>query len=187
MGKGVVTMKGIQFNLQRFASIGTSGDDFLATHSWYSSLYGGAGNDTISIGGADVDGTTMNGGKGNDILYMDGRDGFNYIYYQTGDGADTIYGLGTYDRVILASGVYYSTMKSGSDFLINMLDGGSMTFKNVSSARISGGTYTVGGGKYFSYYNQSYKTVAGTAYNDTVYAYNLATIQFIPMTMTESQ
>ena len=97
-------------------------------------LDGAAGNDTLIAdatayinAGADNDFVTLSGGgevlggKGNDIVSVSG--GTSFIYdYASGDGYDTIYGAGGVNNryISLGAGVYYQTIKSGSDLIVRM-------------------------------------------------------------------
>ena len=60
-----------------------------------------------------------------------------------GDGSDVIYNYGINDTISLGSSVYYSTTKSGSNYVISAIGSGDITLKSVSSAIIVGGIYTV--------------------------------------------
>ncbi len=111
-----------------------AGNDTIVGRFWYSSLSGGDGNDVIDISEGDVDNATINPGAGNDTVYMDNYDGWNYYEYYTGDGNDVIFYAKKYDTIFIDDGEgSYSTMWSGSDFVIKV-DSGAITLKNMNAS-----------------------------------------------------
>lgn len=110
------------------------GNDTIVGRFWNSSLSGGEGNDVIDISEGDVDYATINPGTGNDTVYMDNYDGYNIYQYYTGDGNDVIYYAKRYDTISIDDGEgSYSTMWSGSDFVIKV-GSGAMTLKSVNAS-----------------------------------------------------
>ena len=131
-----------KIDLQLFANIsnstnnslvsGTSGADYITNTGSYSTMNGGAGNDTISGGGlrARFNGdagddyiisrsnyVTINGGTGADRISLTSGAYGNVIEYAAGDGNDTIFGFDYYDTLKITSGTYY-TITSGDDVLV---------------------------------------------------------------------
>ncbi len=156
---------------------GGNDDDKIYNYASFASLNGGEGNDYILTSAIDYSGrtVTVNGGKGNDTLvsrfnvdidifdYYEG-DG-NIFQYASGDGYDTILGLGNYDTIKITDGSSYSTVKSGDDVIVS-LSGGSMLLKNYSS------TINIVGGKEVGVTlnnSTSYANVIGTSKSDSIY------------------
>ena len=98
---------------------------------------GGAGNDSITNGAANV---TIDGGRDNDIIRQyssdasivggEGDDSIsltsysqnNLIQYRAGDGNDSIVGFNGDDTLSIAGGTY-STQQSGSDIIVTVGNG----------------------------------------------------------------
>ncbi|WP_407155060.1 calcium-binding protein [Bradyrhizobium sp. STM 3557] len=142
--------------------IGGAGDDVLDGRSGDDQLLGGAGNDVITGSmGADVldggDGAdTLNGGLGSDILIggagddvlTGGTEGDVFVV-GLGSGADTItdftagssadHDVVRFDRALFPgyAAVLASSQQVGSDFVIPLGDGNSVTLKNVNLADLT--------------------------------------------------
>ena len=73
---------------------GGAGDDYIYNYGDNSTLNGGEGNDSISNYG---EGNSISGGDGNDYISLSG--GNNEIFYNAGDGNDTIEGITSNDTI----------------------------------------------------------------------------------------
>lgn len=112
------------------------------------------GNDTISNTGSNV---TIYGGTGNDLISLNSAAKNNLIVYRAGDGNDSILGFDGNDTLSI-SGDAYSTTKSGNDVILTVgtgtvtitgaaslstlnIDGeqssDSLTLTNASSAKVT--------------------------------------------------
>ena len=105
-----------------------------------STLNGGDGDDHIYN---SVEKTTIVGGKGNDLISLGGSSrtstiptGKNYILYSTGEGKDTIYGLGSTDTIEIVDGSIDSSVVNGNDVLLNV-GSGSMLLKNAKGKTLN--------------------------------------------------
>ena len=144
---------------------GGAGNDTINDYYGGGSINGGAGNDIISISGGTLVSTVL-GGADNDKVYLNGSKGVVY-QYKIGDGYDTIYNYDSADTISIGGSAYYSTIKSGSDHVVSIIGSGSMTLKNVSTANIVGGIYTVLGGLTVSNSNNN-TVITGTSYADSI-------------------
>ena len=111
------------------------GNDTIDNYAANAEIDGGYGNDSINVHG--YSNVTIDGGEGNDTITNLGLR--NVIAYESGDGNDVIYGFDSTDTIRITDGSTYSTTRSGSDMLVS-IGSGSMTLKNVSTAKISGGS-----------------------------------------------
>ncbi|MBR4382613.1 MAG: hypothetical protein IKP64_03550, partial [Selenomonadaceae bacterium] len=161
------------FDLQRFASYGTEGNDLLYVDSSYSYVFAYGGNDTIRN---VYDGVQIYAGTGNDSVYNGGY----YAFIDAGTGNDTIYNAvvnnvtvlgGTGDDSISNYSAWYSTIDAGTgnDTIVvpyrawsDSINGG------TGNDRISLGTSS-------NEYNGNNTIVGGTG-NDTIYGNPNATV-----------
>ena len=85
---------------------GDNGDNSLTGSSGSDIIYGKNGNDTIDAGaGNDI----VSGGKGNDTINLGAGD--DHIFYNLGDGFDTIYDTGNNDTIFFGPGIAFSDLK----------------------------------------------------------------------------
>ena len=124
---------------------GAEGDDRLEGGIGADVLNGGAGND-ILIGGADSD--SLTGGAGRDIFV-----------FASGDGTDTIWDFQVgIDLIDLRTIGAYSLSTVGSDTLVTLNNGGTITVKGVALANLTAANFLKG----------AYATVyTGTSGNNT--------------------
>jgi Ca2+-binding RTX toxin-like protein len=142
--------------------VGGEGNDVIDARSGDDAVFGGSGNDTLTGGmgndkldggtGADVligglDSDTLIGGAGNDVLT--GGTGSDIFVVGVGDGSDTITdftaGSGTdhdmvrFDRTMFAdfASVIAAASQSGSDVVIALGNGDSLTLQNVDLAALT--------------------------------------------------
>ena len=103
-----------------------------------STLYGGAGNDTIYN---DGNYNTIIGGKGDDSIVLSGAL-HNVIVYANGDGNDTIKGLGLNNTLLIDSD--YSSVRSsnGSDIIVTV-GNGKITLVDGEGTKIIKGSFTL--------------------------------------------
>ncbi|OAF14276.1 hypothetical protein AYJ54_42725 [Bradyrhizobium centrolobii] len=134
-----------------------SGDDTVSGGSGDDTLTGGMGNDKLDGGaGADIlngglDRDTLIGGAGNDVLT--GGAGGDVFVIGVGDGSDTITdfaaGSGTdhdvvrFDRAMFAdfASVIAAAAQSGSDVVIALGNGDSLTLQNVDLAALTANNF----------------------------------------------
>ena len=144
----------VLFNSANYVTMdGGNGNDRIVVENPYAyitTVYGGAGADSITVyggladGGADGDrisvgsyiysstfpfaGLTVKGGTGDDTIYGNSTLGTFYEYTK-GEGSDIIYNVGSNDTVSLGGVTSggYSTVASGSDIVVNITGGGSIT------------------------------------------------------------
>jgi len=113
---------------------GGSGDDVLRDSSGNGLMDGGSGNDQIYDGSNN---SMIVGGQGNDKIYLGG--GYDVIAFNRGDGQDSVYsGSGGSTVLSLGGGIRYQDMslsRSGSDLVLNLGDGDSITFEKWYSGR----------------------------------------------------
>ena len=146
----------------------------------YSSISGGASNDTIVNIGY---GNTISGGEGNDIIgnYPDNIDSYygtyqgNVYQYADGDGNDTIFGFDAKDTIQIASGSY-STVKNGEDILVNVGEGyiyleGAMNLESFVIVDESGAPATI--------VPERYPTVLSSGADSKVFGDDNATVYAI--------
>lgn len=146
--------------------------------SGYDELYGGAGDDEL-YGGARDD--ILVGGADDDLLY--GGSGEDTYVYNIGDGDDIIYDDWNHDNSItFGAGISQSDLTftdTGSDFVINIDGGGSITLSgyDVSEEPTIGSTQTLEFDD-VSYLNiiraeSTRTTIRGTEDNDLIYGNTL--------------
>ena len=149
---------------------GGKGNDYINSSSWYASILGGVGNDTIfngynsndsytfssgtfaTLNGGDGDDSIANyvkyvtiaGGKGNDTVTLGTNAENNVIIYNSGEGNDIIKGYDSNDTLQVSG--QYSTQKSGSNTIINFSSGAVTLSGYTGKTNIRGGTY-IGVGK----------------------------------------
>ncbi|MBR5913761.1 MAG: calcium-binding protein [Selenomonadaceae bacterium] len=111
------------------------GNDTIKNTGSLVTIYGGEGNDKISLG-SSAENNTIYGGLGNDTIYSNGKG--NCIKYAAGDGNDTIYSFSGTDYIEITNGQIVSVVSDLSDkkFYINdkthfitVKDGTSKNFK----------------------------------------------------------
>ena len=133
-----------------------SGNATLIGNAKDNVIKGGYGHNVIS------------GDKGNDTISLGG--GSNSIYYNSGDGYDIIYGYKSTDTISIGGSAIYQTLTSGSNVIVSLASG-AMTLSGAQgkTLNIKGGTYYNGANSGVLVSNStSYKTLTGTAYNDTI-------------------
>lgn len=148
------------------------GNDIVNSLSYGSILYGEGGNDSIVVN--HFSGETVIGGKGNDtVSLVSASYGTNYarvINYASGDGKDIIYGLSAYDTIHITKGKY-STVKSGSDIVLNV-GSGKITLKDMalSSVQVQAADGTVATVTAYNVVNNvsPHTLVSGTDSDDAV-------------------
>ena len=155
-------MRDFIFKLQRFASIfnhsnntlltGTADADQIYNHGLdYVTINAGSGNDSVTghgdfveidmgYGDDSVDfygvNVTVEGGTGDDSITNPHHNARGAVYvYKSGDGNDTINGLGITDTVLIASGSW-TTTKSGNDIIVTV-GNGSITLKDAKAQPIN--------------------------------------------------
>ncbi len=140
---------------------GGDGADVITAGGYYNSINGGAGNDLISLNGSSSSyGITVKGGTGDDTIYGNSvASSSNGVVYQynSGDGNDVIYNFNSAYDTLTVNGSTYTTIASGSDILVNVTGGGTITL--VGANKTSGIKITN---------STSYRTLVGTAYDDTI-------------------
>ena len=106
---------------------GGKGDDLIEIYeSNYSSIDGGAGNDTIHVEdfGEEIHDLIITGGSGNDLISLSSYAQNNLIQYKAGDGFDTIYCFNANSTLQIGDGKgTYSSQESGSNMIITVGDG----------------------------------------------------------------
>ncbi len=150
---------------------GNGNDTIIDTFGWVS-IYGGAGNDKISLGTGLVnsDFTDINAGTGNDTVYgMEDSHAFNYMY-ASGDGNDVIYNYNPNNKISITDNSYYTTLKSGNDFIVSVIGSGAITLDGAANKNIniSGGNFTIPntGTEIKNFTNST--VISGTDKNDTI-------------------
>ena len=95
-------------------------------------LYGDSRSNKIWVDGRAAYTKKIYAGKGNDTIY--GGNSKDIFYYEQGEGNDVIYNYETgKDRVFLKSGNIKSSSLKGSDVILNIEGGGSITLKQASN------------------------------------------------------
>lgn len=110
---------------------GGEGNDLISV-GYSVSVYGGAGNDTIRSGGYD----SIQGGKGNDLLELSYSD---TILYANGDGKDTVfssYGDWENPTIRLLSGSISKETITNDDVMLT-IGSGSITLKNATGTKFT--------------------------------------------------
>ena len=133
-----------------------SGNATLSGNAKDNVIKGGYGHNVIS------------GDKGNDTISLGSSS--NFVNYNSGDGYDIIYGYKSNDTISIGGSAIYQTLTSGSNVIVS-LTGGAMTLSGAQgkTLNIKGGTYYNGANAGVLITNStSYKTLAGTANNDTI-------------------
>ena len=102
------------------------------------SINGGKGNDLIYNSGFNA---TILGGKGNDTVWNN-EAGMIYVY-KPGEGNDFISGFGTLETLVV-DGAKFTTLKSGSDVLVNVGDNTITLQGSASLAKVNIVTSTKG-------------------------------------------
>ena len=133
---------------------GGAGDDTININAPESVVKGGAGNDYINInsgnnvfvdGGADddrietnVENATIRAGKGNDNINLNnnGLHGSNVVEYAKGDGYDVVVGFEENDTFYIIDGSSYSTLKEGSNVVIEV-DGGEVILEGAADKNLN--------------------------------------------------
>ncbi|AEP08632.1 type I secretion C-terminal target domain-containing protein [Micavibrio aeruginosavorus] len=145
--------------------LGSSGRDLLLGNGGGDSLFGGDGSD-ILIGGGDGD--YIAGGGGNDII--DWGAGNNTVFYGLGDGDDVINSNYTASHIVLFGlGIDQSMLTysmDGNDFVIRILESGSITFRNYEPSTSNSIDYI----EFFDGTTVQWETVRNNA-GGTIYTY----------------
>ena len=109
-------------SLTPFKIDGLAGNDQITNTGDYVLIYGGAGNDSITLGGGTAESInhgTINGGKGNDAVTIDGNNHAYLFEYASGDGNDSIYGLGESDTLVFGTSTIGTAISAdGKNFLL---------------------------------------------------------------------
>ena len=139
-GRGDDTIRSLKEKMEgyslpeRNSIFGGPGDDMILLNDKYSTIYGGTGSDKIAIFGTDnqifgddgndiiifaddANGNTTTGGLGNDIIAL-GKAENIVIYYENGDGNDTIDGFDENDELRI-NGDYWSFTR-GNDIIVKV-------------------------------------------------------------------
>ncbi len=148
------------------------GNDTIRNYSAnYVTIRGGAGNDSIVSGYTSYLGryVTISGGTGNDLISLRSSGNNELIEYTSGDGVDTVYGFESRDTLKIGNGTTdtYSKATVGNDVVISV-GSGSITLKNASGKSLNIKGSLIGGNGTVISNSQSYKTIYGTSYNDTI-------------------
>jgi Ca2+-binding RTX toxin-like protein len=113
---------------------GGTNNDVLRDSSGNGLMDGGSGADEIHDGSNN---SMIVGGKGNDKIYLGG--GYDVIAFNRGDGKDSVYsGNGGSTVLSLGGGIRYqdlSLSRSGSNLILNLGNGDSITFEKWYSGR----------------------------------------------------
>lgn len=140
--------------------VGGAGDDVLYGNHGSELILGGSGTDRL-FGGQESD--TLSGGSGSDSLYgnrggdlLVGGDGFDRFFIANSGGADTISDF-TYftDYLVIQSNINgtgiasYSDVvaratQSGSDVVIDLGNGNSVTLQNYTTAQLNSADILIG-------------------------------------------
>ena len=151
---------------------GGNGNDTIIDSFGWVSIYGGAGDDKISLatGTMNTDFTSIIAGTGNDTVYgMEDSHAFNYMYAY-GDGNDIIYNYNPKNKISITDNSYYTTLKSGSDFIVSVIGSGAITLDGVANKNIniSGGNFTIPntGTEITNFTNST--VISGTDKNDVI-------------------
>ena len=130
IGDGNITFK--DASIARFINgiEGSDDADSIANADDGKYIDGKAGNDTLTNSGSDA---TIEGGKGNDVISLDG--GSARIFFQAGDGNDTIFG---FDGSTTLDFEYDAVAKSGADVIMTV-GNNALTLKETSYARFVDG------------------------------------------------
>ena len=161
-GKNVTVLGGAGadsiFNYGSMTYIDGGADrDYIYNENYGVTIFGGEGQDVIySFHTYNSRGNSINGGAGNDSIYargnyntlrgstgndtMRGSGSYRQYRYMDGDGKDVIYNFGSTDTIRITNDSSYRTLTSGSDFIVSV-GSGAITLKDVSSAKIYGGTF----------------------------------------------
>ena len=142
---------------------GGADDDEIYSGATNASLNGGSGNDYIHLYKQST-ANTIRGGSGNDTLQSYAP---SFVFeYANGDGNDIIKDTASTGTIRITDNSIYTTLNSGKDVLIP-IGNGSITLKDTSIAKITGGVY---GGAFDSIIsNSSANTlVVGTSGRDYI-------------------
>ena len=129
IGDGSITFKDVslaQILDDLNGLVGTNGDDSISNADSDVFIDGRNGNDTITNSGANA---TLAGGTGDDVISLDG--GSARIFFQAGDGNDTIFG---FDGSTTLDFEYDAVAKSGADVIMTV-GNNALTLKDTSYAR----------------------------------------------------
>ena len=161
--------------------IGNGGNDSLYGGQFNDILVGGAGNDLLD---GYLGNDSITGGAGNDNIVTGPGD--DVIYYNLGDGDDTIlnqggyYNYGSYlagaDRIVFGAGIQSSdltfTQSNGKDMLVTIAQGGSMLITKGVAAIPAIATFQFADGTTISGSAAVASTMIGKAGNQTLYDTN---------------
>lgn len=150
-----------------------SGNDTIYNNDPSVSLCGGSGNDSIYFN-RNFSGVTINGDTGNDTITASNNSGSGAVYQFTyGDGQDVIKNCSDGDTVSIDGSYYYTRTTIGSNVLISLISGDTMTLLDASDKKITvkgGSTRNPNVGSYLINYNNN-SLVSGSNSADTVYNY----------------
>lgn len=139
---------------------GGTDNDYIYNKNSNVKIDGGDGNDSIY---SEVNnGLTLRGGNGNDIISLSGNYYWNNSFTISGDkGDDTVYAgeheityqlkyedgnnliySQTNNTISVAGGYYYSTLKTGSSYVVSIYGGGSVTVRGGETPKVIGGKYS---------------------------------------------
>ena len=147
---------------------GGAGSDTINNGNSYTTIYGGAGADSIYSFNS-----TINAGAGNDTVNLSYGGKNNVIQYAEGDGNDLIQNLGSSDTLGIYGG--YSTQTSGNDVLV-YVGSGTITLEDASgkTVNIEKSSYafpTSGAEKFATPTTSTPITSTPTTYTPTNYVY----------------
>ena len=140
------------------------GDPTIINYTSNKTVTGTSDADTIKNSGSKV---TINAGAGDDSVSLSSSASGVVYQYASGDGFDTIENFTSDDVLSLASGLKYSTMKSGSDIIVNV-PYGAIRLTGAAGTNIS----IRGGSKSSNIMNYTTNTtISGTSSADTIENY----------------
>jgi len=134
--------------------LGGQGNDQITAHGGANILNGNLGNDTVIGGGGDdtlrggQGADALTGGAGNNHLFGDlgndtltGGGGADTFHFGSGGGQDRVtdFNLAQGDRVQIDGGASYTVSQVGTDTVVDLGGGDTLTLVGVSKASLTGG------------------------------------------------